>query len=446
MAALRRNDASALARGARLALIADKFEEPRPMSASAPSAPTRQFSPELIIVVGCLIAVLTFGPRSAIGAFQADVLRDNNWTRDIFSFGIAIQNLLWGVGQPFAGAVADRFGATRVLAIGALLYAVGLLLMAWSTTPVLFNMSAGVLIGFGLSGCSFNLVLGAFGKLLPESKRSMAYGFGTAAGSFGQFLFSPLAVGLIQAYGWRTTAILFGLLMLAIVPMSVVLATPRTNSAAAAAPGAARELTLKETLTQAFGHRSYVLLVLGFFTCGFQLAFITTHFQIYLRDLQMSAWVGGWAFALIGVFNIIGSLSAGWLGSRMPRRYILAFIYFARAASTALFILLPASVGSVFAFAAITGLLWLSTVPPTSSLVGLMFGVRYLAMLYGFAFFSHQVGGFLGVLLGGVLYEKTGSYDIVWQLSIALGVISGLLNLPIVEKAAPIATPKPAAA
>jgi MFS family permease len=190
-------------------------------------------------------------------------------------------------------------------------------------------------------------------------------------------------------------------------------------------------------LAQAFGHRSYVLLVLGFFTCGFQLAFITTHFQIYLRDLHMSAWVGGWAFALIGVFNIIGSLSAGWLGTRMPRRYILAFIYFARAASTALFILLPPSVPSVFLFAAVTGLLWLSTVPPTSSLVGLMFGVRYLAMLYGFAFFSHQVGGFLGVLLGGVIYEKTGSYDAVWMLSIALGVISGLINLPIREQPAP---------
>jgi len=412
-----------------------KVQQRRSARMTTATAAARRFSPETIIIVGCAIAILTFGPRSAIGAFQTDMLRDNNWTRDIFSFGIAIQNLLWGVGQPFAGAVADRFGATRVLALGAITYAAGLILMAWSTTPVLFDLSAGVLIGVGLSGCSCNLGLGAFGKLLPDTKRSMAYGFGTAAGSFGQFLFSPLAVGLIQSVGWAWTTIIFGVMMLAIVPMSTVLATPPAAPAPASPVlGAARELSLREALAQAFGHRSYVLLVIGFFTCGFQLAFVTTHFQIYLRDLQMSAWVGGWAFALIGVFNIVGSLTSGWLGNRMPRRYILAFIYFARAASTALFIFLPASVPSVFLFAAVTGLLWLSTVPPTSSLVGLMFGVRYLAMLYGFAFFSHQLGGFLGVLLGGVLYEKTGSYDVVWQLSIALGVISALINLPIVEQ------------
>jgi MFS family permease len=408
------------------------------MTATAAPAPVRRHTPEAVIIAGCAIALLTFGPRSAVGAFQSDILAGNGWTRDIFSFAIALQNLLWGVGQPFAGAVADRFGATRVLIVGALLYGAGVALMAWSTTPLLFNLSAGVLVGFGLSGASFNLVLGAFGKLLPESRRSMAFGLGTAAGSFGQFLFSPLAVGLIQAFGWRTTTVIFGLLMLAVAPLATVLATP-PSAAAPVTPGrpmAHRDMGIGETLRQALRHRSYVLLVLGFFTCGFQLAFITAHFQIYLRDLSMSAQIGGWAFAVIGIFNIAGSLGAGWLGNRMPRRYILAFIYFARAISTALFIFLPASVPSVFLFAAVTGLLWLSTVPPTSSLVGVMFGVRYLAMLYGFAFFSHQLGGFLGVLLGGVLYERTGSYDIVWMLSIALGVISGLLNLPIAEKPA----------
>lgn len=405
------------------------------MTATAAPAPVRRFSPELVMVAGCAIAVLTFGPRSAVGAFQSDILSSNGWTRDIFAFAIALQNLLWGVGQPFAGAVADRFGTTRVLILGALLYAAGVALMAWSTTPLLFNLSAGVLVGFGLSGASFNLVLGAFGKLLPENRRSMAFGLGTAAGSFGQFLFSPLAVGLIQAFGWRTTTVIFGLLLLAVAPLATVLATPPTKPAPASATQT-RELGIGETLRQALRHRSYVLLVLGFFTCGFQLAFVTAHFQIYLRDLNMSAQIGGWAFAVIGIFNIAGSLGAGWLGNVMPRRYILAFIYFARAISTALFIFLPASVPSVFLFAAVTGVLWLSTVPPTSSLVGVMFGVRYLAMLYGFAFFSHQLGGFLGVLLGGVLYERTGSYDIVWMLSIALGVVSGLLNLPIAEKPA----------
>jgi MFS family permease len=410
---------------------------------TSPAAPSfvRRHAPETIIIVGCLIGLLSFGPRSAVGAFQADILRDNNWTRDIFSLAIAVQNLVWGLGQPFAGAIADRFGTVRVLSFGALLYAAGLALMAYSTTPLVFNLSAGVLIGFGLSGASFNLVLGAFGKLLPESKRSMAYGFGTAAGSFGQFLFSPLAVALIQSFGWRTTTLIFAAMMLVIAPLSTVLATPTAN--AAQAQGGAREMTLGETLRQAFSHRSYVLLVLGFFTCGFQLAFVTAHFQIYLRDLNMSAQIGGWAFAVIGIFNVVGSLGAGWLGNHMPRRYILSFIYFARAVSTALFIFLPPSIPSVFLFAAVTGLLWLSTVPPTSSLVGVMFGTRYLAMLYGFAFFSHQVGGFLGVLLGGVLYEQSGSYQIVWLLSILLGVVSGLINLPIAERAAPVA-PRPA--
>ena len=415
------------------------------MSTPAPTATApaqaRRLPPELIILVGCSIAVLTFGPRSAIGAFQADMLAAHAWTRDVFSLGVALQNLLWGVGQPFAGAVADRFGATRVLAAGALLYAAGLILMAWSTTPLAFNMSAGVLIGFGLSGCSFNLVLGAFGKLLPENRRAMAYGFGTAAGSLGQFLFSPLAVGLIQAYGWRATTIVFGVMMLAVIPMSLLLATPRSDAQPA---GAGAPASLKQTLIEAFGHRSYVLLVLGFFTCGFQLAFITTHFQIYLRDVGLSAQVGGWAFALIGIFNIVGSMSSGWLSSRMPRRWILSAIYLGRALAVVVFILLPPTVWSTFAFAAVTGLLWLSTIPPTSSLVGLMFGVRYLAMLYGFAFFSHQVGGFLGVWLGGVLFEATGSYNIVWWLSVALGVASALINLPIEERPYERRAPQPA--
>lgn len=409
-------------------------------TATAPAA-ARRYPPELIILVGCAIAVLTFGPRSAIGAFQADMLAAHAWTRDVFSLGVALQNLLWGVGQPFAGAVADRFGATRVLAIGGLLYAAGLILMAWSTTPLAFNLSAGVLVGFGLSGCSFNLVLGAFGKLLPENRRAMAYGLGTAAGSLGQFLFSPLAVGLIKAVGWQTTTITFGLMMLAIVPMSWMLATPRSDSQPA---GAGSPVSLKQTLVEAFGHRSYVLLVLGFFTCGFQLAFITTHFQIYLRDVGLSAEVGGWAFALIGIFNIVGSMSSGWLSGRMPRRFILSAIYLGRALAVVVFILLPPTVWSTFAFAAVTGLLWLSTIPPTSSLVGQMFGVRFLAMLYGFAFFSHQVGGFLGVWLGGVLFEATGSYNVVWWLSVALGVASALINLPIEERPYERRAPRPA--
>lgn len=402
------------------------------MAKDASGAKSR-FPSELIILAGCATAILTFGPRSSIGAFQNDMLLANGWTRDVFSLGIAIQNLLWGVGQPFAGAMADRFGAVRVLWVGALLYAAGLIAMSWSSSSVAFTLSAGVLIGFGLSGCSFNLVLGAFGKLLPESKRAMAYGFGTAAGSLGQFLFSPLAVGLIENVGWQSTTTIFGLMMLAVLPLSLVLATP--TLAATAPQGAGADAPgFRQMLSEAFGHRSYVLLVLGFFTCGFQLAFVTTHFQIYLRDVGMSAQIGGWAFAVIGVFNIFGSLGSGWLSTRMPRRWILSAIYFSRALAVVIFIMLPPTVASTFVFAAVTGLLWLSTVPPTSSLVGMMFGTRYLAMLYGFAFFSHQVGGFLGVWLGGVLFEATGSYTIVWWLSVAFGIASALINLPIVEK------------
>jgi len=360
------------------------------------------------------------------------VLFDNHWTRDVFSWAIALQNLVWGLGQPFAGAVADRFGAVRVLIAGSLLYAAGLALMAASHTPVVFGVSAGVLVGLGLSGSSFNLVLGAFGRLVPERRRSMAFGMATAAGSLGQFLFSPLAVGLIQQVGWRTTAAVFSALMLIVIPLAFALAAPREAQAAAAQKGP----KLTTAIREAFAHRSYVLLVLGYFTCGFQLAFITTHFQIYLTDKGLDATVGGWAFAMIGIFNMVGSLGSGWLGNRMPRRYILSFIYFARAATTLIFLMIPATPASALAFGAVTGLLWLSTVPPTSSLVGLMFGTRNFAMLFGFTFVSHQIGGFLGALLGGTIYEATGSYSPVWALSIALGVASGLINLPIEERPA----------
>ncbi|MCC2109674.1 MAG: MFS transporter [Hyphomicrobiales bacterium] len=405
-----------------------------PNSASAATAP-RRLPVELIIAAGCAIAILSFGPRSAIGAFQRDVLVDNNWTRDVFSIAIALQNLMWGLGQPLAGGFADRFGAPRVLIVGALLYAAGLVIMGLSTTPVVFGLSAGVLIGLGLSGASFNLVLGAFGRLVPENRRSMAFGFGTAAGSLGQFLFAPLAVALIQNFDWRNTSFIFAAMMMAIVPLSFFLAYPREPASAKAAE-AAPTPTIGQAIRQAFMHKSYVLLVTGYFTCGFQLAFITTHFQIYLTDKGLDPRVGGWAFAMIGIFNMVGSLASGWFGTRMPRRYILAFIYFSRAMTTLVFLLVPATPVSAMIFGAVTGLLWLSTVPPTSSLVGVMFGQRNFAMLYGFTFVSHQIGGFLGALLGGTIYEATGSYNWVWMLSIFFGVASALINLPIVEKPA----------
>jgi MFS family permease len=388
-------------------------------------------TPAVIVIAGCVIAMITFGPRSTLGLFLTPWSNANSWGRDVFAFALAIQNLLWGVGQPLAGAIADRYGTTRVLGVGAVMYAAGLALMAYATSPGLLNLSAGVLIGFGLSGCSFNIVLAAFGKLVPPEWRSLSLGAGTAAGSFGQFLFSPLGVYLIQAFGWQSSLVVFGALTLLILPFALALATP---ASATVAPGPAASASLKQMLAEAFGHRSYVLLVLGFFTCGFQLAFVTVHLPAYLVDRGLSVEVGGWTLAFIGVFNIIGSLASGWLGDRMPKRYLLSIIYFARSLAVIAFITLPASPAVAIGWGAVMGLLWLSTVPPTSSLVALMFGTRWLAMLFGFAFFSHQVGGFLGVWLGGILFEQTGSYDVVWWLSVFFGVASALINLPIVEK------------
>jgi MFS family permease len=393
----------------------------------------RRISPELVVFAGCAIALIGFGPRASAGLFQVPMTTKYGWGRDIFGLAIAIQNLLWGVGQPFAGAVADRFGAVRVLCFGALLYAAGLVVMANATSPGMLHLGAGVLIGFGLSGCSFNLVLGAFGKLLPEQWRPLAFGAGTAAGSFGQFLFPPIGNVLIDAFGWHQALVIFGASVLLMLPLSLALATPKVP-AAASGPAAAPDQSIRQAVAEAFRHRSFVLLVLGFFTCGFQLAFITAHLPAYLKDMGLSASVGGWTLAVIGLANAFGSLGSGWLSTRMSKRWLLAWIYLGRSAAIVGFILLPASPATAIGFGVAIGMLWLSTVPPTSSLVMLMFGTKYMAMLYGFAFFSHQLGGFLGVWLGGVLYEVYGSYIVVWWLSVALGVASAVINLPIVER------------
>jgi MFS family permease len=422
-----------------------------------------------------------FGPRSTLGFFLTPMSHDQGWGREVFALSVAIQTLLYGAAQPFSGAIADRFGTVRVIIAGTLLYAAGIFMMAHAATPETLFLSSGVLIGFGLSGCSFNLVLSSFGKLLPESWRSLAFGAGTASGSFGQFLFSPLAVGLIDTLGWRTTLEVFAGLLLLIVPLAFAIATPRSDApqtslrslrqddsqtslsglrqnesdqtsipslrkddpaqtsvrslrTAEAAPSATQIQNYKQALAEALGHRSYILLVLGFFTCGFQLQFITVHMPSYLVDRGLSAQVGGWTIATIGLFNIIGSVTAGWLGDRMPKRYLLAFIYFVRAAAILAFISFPVTTVSCLIFAAIMGLMWLSTVPPTNGIIALMFGTKWLATLAGFAFFSHQVGGFLGVWLGGIAFDRTGSYNVVWWLAILFGVLSALINLPIVEK------------
>ena len=398
-------------------------------------------TPLIIIACGCAIGLLSFGPRSALGFFIQPMSRDFGWGRDVFGLALALQNLLWGLGQPFAGAIADRFGTFRVMLVGALLYAGGLLVMRYASSPLSLDLGAGVLVGFGLSGCSFNLVLSAFSKLLPAEKRGIALGAGTAAGSFGQFLFAPIGVAMIDQLGWQGALTIFAGLMLLIVPLSLAIATP---PAASADVPAADQQSFKTALAEAFGHRSYVLLVLGFFTCGFQLAFITVHLPAYLVDRGISTQTGGWVVAAIGLFNIIGSLGVGWLQNLFPKRYILSVIYFVRALATIAFISVPVTPFSAIAFGAVSGLMWLSTVPPTSALVSLMFGTRWFATLYGFAFVSHQVGGFLGVWLGGIVFEKFGSYTPIWWLSVLFGVLSALINLPIVEQPVTRAVAQPA--
>jgi MFS family permease len=396
-------------------------------------------TPAVVMACGCLISMISFGPRATLGFFLTPMSTENGWGRDVFALSVAAQTLLYGAAQPFSGAIADRFGTVRVIIAGSLLYAAGIFMMAHATTPGMLYLSSGVLLGFGLSGCSFNLVISAFGKLLPQNWRSLAFGAGTASGSFGQFLFSPLGVSLMDAFGWRATLQVFAGLLLLMIPLAFALATPsaegRSDSTAAVTPAQAQNY--RQALAEAFGHRSYVLLVLGFFTCGFQLAFVTVHLPSYLIDRGLSPEVGGWTLGVIGLFNIIGSMLSGWLGGYLPKRFILSFIYFARALAVIFLITLPASPTVALIYAAWSGLLWLSSVPPTSGLVALMFGTRWLAMLFGVAFFSHQVGGFLGVYLGGLLYERTGSYDIVWWLGVLFGVISALINLPIVEKPVP---------
>ena len=401
---------------------------PLPPSQSGAAAGTWR-TPLLIMGFGCLISLMSFGPRSSLGFFLAPMSVANHWGRDVFAFALALQNLLWGIGQPVAGIIADRFGTGRVFCAGGLMFAAGLALMAHAGSASMLDVSAGVLVGFGLSGTSFMVILAAFGKLLPPEWRSLAFGLATAAGSFGQFLYSPLAVALMDTVGWQQTLTIFAVSMLAVLPLSLALVTPQADGTREAAPQ-----SLRQALSEAFAHRSYVMLVLGFFTCGFQLAFITVHLPAYLVDRGLSATVGGWTLATIGLCNMIGSVASGWLCETMPKRYLLSIIYFTRAAAILAFISFPVTPITCIAFGATIGVVWLSAVPPTNGIIALMFGTRWLGTLAGFAFFSHQIGGFLGAWLGGIVFDRAGSYDPVWWLSILLGVLSALINMPIVEK------------
>jgi MFS family permease len=405
-----------------------------------PPTPGLRRSATVVIAAGVLIALVSFGVRSSLGLFTEPLSALRGWDRETFAFAIALQNLLWGIGQPFAGAVADRYGAGRVLAAGGALYALGTALMATSTSGTSVAITGGVLLGLGLAGGSFTIVLAAFARLVPEDRRSWSMGLATAAGSLGQFLFAPLGQAFIDGYGPATALFLLAGFV-AIVPL---LAGALTGRGDHAGDDAGPERSVADAIGSAMSHPSYLLLTAGFFVCGFHVAFITTHLPPYLGDLGFGGGLAAWALALIGLCNIVGAYTAGVLGGHMSRRLLLSGIYLSRGIVFALFVLVPTTPGVVLAFAAAMGLLWLSTVPLTSGLVALMFGTRHVGMLFGFVFLSHQVGAFAGVWLGGAIYEATGAYEAMWWLSIALSLAAAVVHLPIIERRAPRWAPAPA--
>ena len=397
---------------------------------------TRPLSMFQVLLCGAMIVTLSMGIRHGFGLWLQPITQEQGWTRQTFSLAIAIQNLSWGVMGVFAGMLADKLGAFRVLLIGALLYAVGLAGMALSPTPLLFAMTAGVLIGAAQAGTTYAVIYGVIGRQIPAERRSWAMGVAAAAGSFGQFLMVPIEGQLIAQLGWHTALLVLAALVLLVVPLAFGLREP-----ARVAVAGRREQTIAQAVTEAFRYPSFGLLMAGYFVCGFQVVFIGVHMPSYLRDKGLSPEVASYALALIGLFNVFGTYVAGSLGQKLAKRKMLAAIYFGRAITISLFLLVPISPLSVYVFASVIGFLWLSTVPVTNALVAQIFGVAHLSMLSGFVFLGHQVGSFLGVWLGGFLYDRTGSYDVVWYIAIALGVFAALINLPVKESA--IARPMP---
>lgn len=380
-----------------------------------------------ILLSGALILALSLGIRHGFGLFLAPMSAEFGWGRETFAFAIALQNLIWGIAQPFTGAIADRFGAMRTVVVGGILYATGLVLMGYSDSAFSLSMSAGLLIGVGLSGTSFSVILGAVGRAVPLERRSMAMGISAAAGSFGQFAMLPGTLGLIGWLGWSAALLALGLLVAFIVPLAALMKDKPL-------PMQGHEQTLGEALREAAGHSGFWLLSLGFFVCGFQVVFIGVHLPAYLVDRHLPATVGTTVLALVGLFNVFGTYIAGWLGGRMSKPRLLTGLYLLRAVVIVAFIWSPLSVWTAYAFGIAMGLLWLSTVPLTNGTVATLFGVRNLSMLGGITFLFHQIGAFLGGWLGGYVYDHTGNYDLVWQVSILLSLLAGLLNWPVRER------------
>ena len=380
-----------------------------------------------VLLGSALILALSLGVRHGFGLFLPPMSAQFGWGREVFAFAIALQNLIWGLAQPFTGALADRFGAARVVIVGGVLYAVGLVMMGMSDSPLSLSLSAGLLIGIGLSGTSFSVILGVVGRALPPEKRSMGMGIASAAGSFGQFAMLPGTLGLIGWLGWSTALLVLGLLVALIVPLVSMLKDRPM-------PALGGEQTLKQALHEACSHSGFWLLAFGFFVCGFQVVFIGIHLPAYLVDQHLPATVGTSVLALIGLFNIFGTYTAGWLGGRMSKPRLLTGLYLARAVVIVLFLRAPVTQFSAYLFGMAMGFLWLSTVPLTNGTVATLFGVRNLSMLGGIVFLFHQLGAFLGGWLGGVVYDQTGSYDLIWQVSIVLSLLAAALNLPVRER------------
>lgn len=383
-----------------------------------------------VLLCGAMIVTLSMGIRHGFGLWLQPITQEQGWTRQTFSLAIAIQNLSWGVIGVFAGMLADKLGAFKVLLIGAVLYAVGLAGMALSSTPLLFAMTAGVLIGAAQAGTTYAVIYGVIGRQIPAERRSWAMGVAAAAGSFGQFLMVPIEGQLIAQLGWHTALLVLAALVLLILPLAFGLREPTRVAVAGH-----REQTIAQAVREAFRYPSFGLLMAGYFVCGFQVVFIGVHMPSYLRDKGLSPEVASYALALIGLFNVFGTYVAGSLGQKLAKRKILAAIYLGRAIAISVFLIVPVSPLTVYVFASVIGFLWLSTVPVTNALVAQIFGVTHLSMLSGFVFLGHQVGSFLGVWLGGFLYDRTGSYDVVWYIAIALGVFAALINLPVKENA-----------
>ena len=382
-----------------------------------------------VLVCGAFIVTLSMGIRHGFGLWLQPITQAQGWTRENFAFAIAIQNLAWGCFGIFAGMVADRFGAFRVIVGGALLYAAGLAGMALSSSVLVFTLTAGILIGAAQAGTTYAVIYGIIGRQIDPAKRSWAMGVAAAAGSFGQFLMVPVEGFLISGLGWQQALLVLGVMVLLIAPLAFGLREP--GFAGGATPQ--RDQTILQALREALKYPSFQLLMAGYFVCGFQVVFIGVHMPSYLKDKGLSPQVASYALALIGLFNVFGTYFAGVLGQKLAKRKILAFIYLARSVVIALFLIVPISPASVYVFSAVMGLLWLSTVPVTNAAVAGIFGVAHLSMLSGFVFFSHQIGSFMGVWLGGLLYDRTGSYDIVWYIAIGLGIVAALVNLTVRE-------------